>query len=54
MIIAGGPVAGRLSDRIGPRPLMTGGLLIVAGALFWQSVIQVDTSVRLPAPGASC
>jgi EmrB/QacA subfamily drug resistance transporter len=39
-----GPVAGRLSDRIGPRPLLVGGLLTVAGALLWQSFIQVDTS----------
>jgi EmrB/QacA subfamily drug resistance transporter len=39
-----GPVAGRLSDRIGPRPLLVGGLITVAGALFWQSFIQVDTS----------
>jgi EmrB/QacA subfamily drug resistance transporter len=39
-----GPVAGRLSDRIGPRPLLVGGLITVAGALLWQSFIQVDTS----------
>ena len=30
VIIVVGPIAGRLSDRIGPRPLMTGGLMLVA------------------------
>src|SRR3954468_22525054 len=44
IIIVAGPIAGRLSDRIGPRPLMTGGLLLAAGSLFWQSFLQVDTS----------
>ena len=33
-----GPSPGRLSDRIGPRPLMVGGLATVAVALFWQSL----------------
>ena len=33
VIIVMGPLAGRLTDRVGPRPLMTLGLLIVAGAL---------------------
>jgi EmrB/QacA subfamily drug resistance transporter len=37
MIIFIGPLAGRLADRVGPRKLMTFGLLSVAGALFWQS-----------------
>ncbi len=44
VIILAGPIAGRLSDRIGPRPLMTAGLLMVAGSLFWQGHLAVDTS----------
>jgi EmrB/QacA subfamily drug resistance transporter len=44
LIIVIGPIAGRLTDRIGPRVLMTGGLLAVAGSLFWQSFLQVNTS----------
>ena len=44
VIIVIGPIAGRLSDRIGPRPLMTGGLLAVAASLFWQGHLAVDTS----------
>jgi predicted MFS family arabinose efflux permease len=44
IVIVMGPVAGRLADRVGPRPLMTLGLLIVAGALFWQSHLTVSSS----------
>jgi EmrB/QacA subfamily drug resistance transporter len=43
LIIAAGPIIGRLTDRIGARiPLVTG-LLLVAVAIFWQSRIDVDT-----------
>src|SRR5271165_3469947 len=34
MIIVVAPLAGRLADRVGPRPLMTVGLLAVSGSLF--------------------
>jgi EmrB/QacA subfamily drug resistance transporter len=44
VIILVGPIAGRLTDRVGPKPLMTLGLLIVAGSLFWQGHLTPDTS----------
>jgi EmrB/QacA subfamily drug resistance transporter len=44
VIIFAGPIAGRLADRFGPRPLMVTGLLITAVSLAWQSRIEVDTS----------
>jgi MFS family permease len=43
VIMIAGPLAGRLTDRIGPRPLMTLGLLMVSGSLFWQGHLTVDT-----------
>jgi MFS family permease len=39
-----GPLAGRLSDRVGPRVPLVVGLLLVATSLVWQSRLQVDTS----------
>jgi EmrB/QacA subfamily drug resistance transporter len=44
VIIFAGPIAGRLADRFGPRPLMVSGLLITAVSLAWQSRVEVDTS----------
>jgi predicted MFS family arabinose efflux permease len=44
IIIAAGPVAGRLSDRIGPRPLIVAGMVLIAAALAWLSRITPDTS----------
>jgi EmrB/QacA subfamily drug resistance transporter len=51
VIIVMGPIAGRLTDRIGPRPLMTAGLLTVAAALFIQSRLTVHTGYGLLLPG---
>jgi EmrB/QacA subfamily drug resistance transporter len=50
VIIFAGPIAGRLADRIGPRPLMVAGMLMVAVSLLWQSRIDVDTSYAFLAP----
>jgi MFS family permease len=44
IIIAAGPIAGRLTDKIGARPLITLGLVLAAISMFWQSRIQIDTS----------
>jgi EmrB/QacA subfamily drug resistance transporter len=43
VIIFAGPIAGRLTDRIGARPLISTGLLLVSGSLFWQGHLAVDT-----------
>jgi EmrB/QacA subfamily drug resistance transporter len=51
LIIISGPIAGRLADRIGSRPLMTIGLLIVAAAMFIQSHISTHTGYGLLLPG---
>jgi EmrB/QacA subfamily drug resistance transporter len=51
MIILISPVSGRLADRIGPRPLMTGGLLLVAISLFWQSYLSIGSGFSFLAPG---
>jgi EmrB/QacA subfamily drug resistance transporter len=50
-VMAVGPVAGRLTDRLGPRNLIVTGLLIVAGALAWQSQLDVHTTYTFLLPG---
>jgi EmrB/QacA subfamily drug resistance transporter len=50
VIIIAGPIAGRLADRLGPRPLMVTGMLITAASLFWQSRVDVDTGYGFLAP----
>lgn len=51
MVIIIAPIAGRLTDKIGPRPLMTFGLTLVAISLFWQSFLSVDSGFGFLAPG---
>ncbi len=41
MLIA--PIAGLLSDRIGARPLMAGGLALQAGAIAWLAAVSTPT-----------
>jgi EmrB/QacA subfamily drug resistance transporter len=51
VIIVMGPLAGRLTDRVGPRPLMTLGLTLVAAALLIQSQLTIHTGYGLLLPG---
>jgi len=51
MIIVVAPLAGRLADRVGSRPLMTFGLLAVSGSLFWQSHLTVSSGYATLLPG---
>lgn len=51
VVIFMGPMAGRLADRVGPRPLMTLGLLFVSGSLFWQSHLTVASGYGTLLPG---
>jgi MFS family permease len=51
MIVVVAPIAGRLADRIGPKPLMLAGLTLLALSLFLQSQINDGTgyATLLPA-----
>ncbi|HXD55987.1 MAG TPA: MFS transporter [Solirubrobacteraceae bacterium] len=51
MIVLIAPIAGRLADRVGPRPLMTFGLLCVSGSLFWQSSLTISSAYSTLLPG---
>jgi EmrB/QacA subfamily drug resistance transporter len=51
VIIIMGPLAGRLTDRVGPRPLMASGLVLVSLALLSQSRIGVHSSYGVLLPG---
>ena len=43
MVVVIAPLAGRLTDKIGPRPLIVAGLTIVTVSLYMQSLVGVDT-----------
>jgi EmrB/QacA subfamily drug resistance transporter len=51
VIIVMGPLAGRLTDRVGPRPLMTVGLIVASASLFVDSQITVHSGYLLLLPG---
>ncbi|HZO96285.1 MAG TPA: MFS transporter [Gaiellaceae bacterium] len=51
LIILLAPQAGRLSDRIGPRPLVGFGMLVLAGSLVWFSQMGVSESFWALLPG---
>jgi EmrB/QacA subfamily drug resistance transporter len=51
MIVGVAPVAGRLSDRYGPRWLIAGGLTVVAASLYSFSGIAVDSGYLDLLPG---
>jgi EmrB/QacA subfamily drug resistance transporter len=50
MIVLIAPLAGRLTDRVGPRPLMVAGLALTTLSLFLQTRIDVDTGYGLLLP----
>src|SRR6266550_514985 len=51
LIILLAPQAGRLSDRIGPRPFVSGGMVVLAGSLFLFSRMGVHASFWTLLPG---
>jgi EmrB/QacA subfamily drug resistance transporter len=51
MVIVVAPIAGRQTDRIGPRPLMTAGLALVTTSLLWQSFLTPTTGFGFLLPG---
>jgi EmrB/QacA subfamily drug resistance transporter len=51
MVIVVAPIAGRFTDRIGPRPLIVTGLGMVAVSLLWQSFLTPTTGFGFLFPG---
>ena len=44
LVMVAAPIAGRLADRVGPRPLMSAGLILVSFAMFWMTGITTHSS----------
>ncbi|MBV9194922.1 MAG: MFS transporter [Solirubrobacterales bacterium] len=52
LLVVMGPLAGRLTDRLGPRPLVTTGLITVSAAIFVQAIgLTVHTTYLRLLPG---
>jgi EmrB/QacA subfamily drug resistance transporter len=51
LIILIAPQAGRISDRVGPRPLVAGGMAVLAGSLVWFSQMGLHESFWGLLPG---
>jgi EmrB/QacA subfamily drug resistance transporter len=51
LLVVMGPLAGRLTDKVGARPLLTLGLVIVSAAILIQAGIGVHTSYLRLLPG---
>jgi EmrB/QacA subfamily drug resistance transporter len=51
LIIVLAPRAGKLSDKVGPRPLVTAGLLLLAGSLAWFATLGTSESFWMLLPG---
>ncbi len=51
LLVVMGPLAGRLTDRVGARPLLTTGLVVVSASIFLQSGLTVHTSYLRLLPG---
>lgn len=43
VLIVMGPLAGRLTDRIGPKPLLVSGMVITGASQIWQSFLTAET-----------
>jgi EmrB/QacA subfamily drug resistance transporter len=44
MVIVVSPISGWLTDRIGPRALVSAGMVVISGALLWGSFVTIGSS----------